>query len=188
MIVHFLPWQVTIKPRFRRICFTFSKHLMQVEVGEDLWRDLLIFHHRWTPLFLQANAKTLTEAAAVFHGGGRLVVVFGPWNSQWKLQRISMIMISISKLHFEVVLFFKDLCIFYPLPGSTLRQFGFHICFKCLVQPTPPKKCMFTPHHRCLPVLRRFKVNGVCFVNGKSCLDTWRPQLPDICCVRSTFE
>ena len=87
---------------------------------------------------------------------------------------------------------FKYLCIFYTLPGSTLRQFDFHIFFKCLVKPTPSKRYVHSTPSMCTkilpPVLRRFKVIGVCFVNGKSCLDTWRPQLPDICCVRSTFE
>ena len=67
-----------------------------------------------------------------------------------------------------------------------------HILSKCLVKPTPSKRYVHSTPSMCTkkspPVLRRFKVTGVCFVNGKSCLDTWRPQLPDMCCVRSTVE
>ena len=160
---------------------------MQIEVGEDLWRDLLIFPSSLNTTLPSGQCKDIDRGS-----GGR-------WSFGcrfWALKQPVKTTKNLNDYHIKSVFWiclFSNVCVFsIPCLGSTLRQFDFHIFFKCLVKPTPSKRYVHSTPSMCTkqlpPVLRRFKVIGVCFVNGKSCLDTWRPQLPDICCVRSTFE
>lgn len=92
------------------------------------------------------------------------------------------------KFGFWSCFFPKYLCIFYPLPGSTLRQFDFHICFKCLVQPTSPPKRYVHSAPSMFACFEAFQGGWRVLCQRKVLLGHMEASAKDICRVRRTFE